>query len=328
LSAPYAAPPVPPRQRHRRGGVIWPLILIFLGAVFLLQNMGYLPPNFWMNLWRLWPLVLVLVGVELLLAHRVPWPALAGLAVILLLLGAVAVNSNLPAVAGINNQAGSSTGAVSTSAQTALGGASQAGLTVRFGAGQLNIGPLTAPQGDQLASMSYSGPPQLAPEPHYVVTSAGVGQLDYVSNGRPGPTFPFPDANGQPARMDLLLAPDVPINSLTVQTGATDARIDLSQLRVNAVSMSVGAATAWLRFPAAAGLTTAHISGGASTITVEIPPGVAAQIQHQGGLSTLNVDQSRFPQVSDSMYRSPDYDNAQNRVDLTIETGVTTIQIS
>jgi hypothetical protein len=39
------------------------------------------------------------------------------------------------------------------------------------------------------------------------------------------------------------------------------------------------------------------------------------------------VDQSRFPQVSDSMFRSPDYDTAQNKVDLNIETGVTTITI-
>ena len=55
-----------------------PLILIFLGAVFLLQNTGYLPANFWLNLWKLWPLVLVLIGIELLLSHRVPWFALAG----------------------------------------------------------------------------------------------------------------------------------------------------------------------------------------------------------------------------------------------------------
>jgi len=60
--------------------VVGPLVLIFIGGVFLLQNAGYLPPNFWVNLWRLWPLVLVLAGIELLLAHRVPWLVLSGLA--------------------------------------------------------------------------------------------------------------------------------------------------------------------------------------------------------------------------------------------------------
>ena len=92
--------------------------------------------------------------------------------------------------------------------------------------------------------------------------------------------------------------------------------------------MSVGAASTWIRLPEAAGATAAHISGGAATITLEIPQGVGAQIRHRGGLSTINVDQGRFPQVGEGTYRSPDYATAQNKVDLNLETGVTTIQVN
>lgn len=299
-----------------------PLILIFIGAIFLLENTGYLPPNFWLNLWRLWPLVLVLLGVELLLKHRVPWLALAGLAVVVLVLGA----------AGMYLRGAGSSDAGPTqsfSNQTFLGGATQAAVTIRFGAGQLNIGPLGQAQPDQLANMSYQGPQQLAPLPRYTPSSGGVGQLEYQSNPRGAPGFvPFGDGHADSAQLDLMLAPNVPIASLSVQTGATDAHIDLSSLRVSTMDMSVGAANTWLRFPESAGLTTAHISGGASTITLEIPQGVAAQIQHRGGLSTLNIDQKRFPQISDSLYRSPDYDTATNKLDLSIETGVTTLEIN
>jgi cell wall-active antibiotic response 4TMS protein YvqF len=319
---PYGAPPAPPRPR-RRGGVVGPLILIFLGAVFLLQNTGYLPPNFWLNLWKLWPLVLVLVGIELLLAHRVPWLALAGLAAVVLVLGSITMGM------GITPGSGPTSTAASTSTQTDLGGANQAAVTVRFGAGQLDLGPIEQPSQNALASMTYQGPPQLAPKPRYTLVSGGVGQLEYQSTAREGPPF-VPFVNGQnadAARMQLNLAPTVPIASLNVQTGATDARLDLSSLRVATLDMSIGAATAWVRFPEAAGLTTGHISGGASTITLEVPQGVAAQIQHHGGLSTLNIDQTRFPQVSESVYRSTDYDTATNKVDLVIETGVTTVTV-
>jgi hypothetical protein len=171
LSAPYAPPQVP--QRRRRGGVVGPLVLIFIGAVFLLENTGYLPPNAWLNLWRLWPLLLVLV-----------------------------------------------------------------------------------------------------------------------------------------------------------QMGATDAHLDLSSLQLNSLDMSVGAAAAQIRLPQVAGTTTAHISGGMSTITLDIPQGVAAQIRHRGGLSTVNVDPNRFPSVGGGSYRSPDYATAQSKVDLTLETGITTIQVN
>jgi hypothetical protein len=320
LTTPYAPPPsIPPRHR-RRGGVVWPLILIFLGGVFLLQNTGYLPPNFWVNLWRLWPVVLVLIGVELLLAHRVPWLVLVALAVVVLVAGAVGINWGMP---------GSTDTTITASSQTDLGGATQAAVTVRFGAGTLNLGPILQPQPGQLASMTYQGPPQLAPQPRYTVSNVGVGQLEYQSTPKGGAGFlPFVDGRADAAQMDLTLAPNVPITSLTVQTGATAARLDLSSLHVSALDMSIGAATTWLRMPEAGGLTTAHISGGASSLTVEIPPGVAAQIQMRGGLSTLSVDQSRFPQVSDNLYRSPDYETATNKVDLNIETGVTTIQVS
>lgn len=319
LTAPYGPPQV--HERRRRGGVIVPLVLIFLGGVFLLQNTGHLPPNFWLNLWRLWPVLLVLAGIELLLANRIPWIVLAGLGALVLIVGAAAVNANLPATP-------ATAPAAATQLDTDLGGASQAAVTVRFGAGQLDLGPLDSPRAGQLASMTYNGPADQAPQPHYTAVDGGLGQLDYQVSGRPGAQPAFPFAGGRAdSRMDVDLAPEVPITSLIIQTGATSAHLDLSTLRVSKVDMSVGAATAWLRVPKAAGVTNLHISGGASNITIEVPQGVAARIQHHGGLSTLNVDQSRFPQVSDGVYRSSDFDTATNKVDITLETGVTSIQV-
>jgi cell wall-active antibiotic response 4TMS protein YvqF len=302
--------------------VVGPLILIFIGAVFLLQNTGYLPPNFWLNLWKLWPLVLVLIGFELLLAHRVSWVALAGVAAVALIIGGITLRPDAPTSSGAGGPS------ISTTAQTDLGGANQAAVTVRFGAGQLVLGPIEQAPSNALASMTYQGPPQLEPHAQYNVAAAGVGQLEYQSTNRGGPGFlPFFGGRSDEAHLQLDLAPAVPIASLNIQTGATDARLDLSNLHVAALDMSIGAATAWVRFPEGAGLTNVHIRGGASTITLEVPDGVSAQIQHQGGLSTLNVDQSRFPQVSDSMFRSPDYETATNKVDVVIETGVTTISV-
>jgi hypothetical protein len=178
--------------------------------------------------------------------------------------------------------------------------------------------------------MNYQGPRELVPEPRYSPGSGGIGQLEYQSTGHPGPGFiPFVDGRSDAAaRFDLSVAPNVPITSLIIQAGATDAHLDLSSLRVSRMDLSIGAATAWIRFPEAAGATTAHISGGASTITLEIPQGVAARIQHRGGLNTIHVDQTRFPQQTEGVYSSPDYDTAQNKLDVTLETGVTTIQVN
>jgi hypothetical protein len=314
----YGPPSAAPRQR--RGGVVGPLVLIFIGCVFLLQNTGYLPPNFWLNLWRLWPVILVLAGIELLLANRIPWLALVGLAAVVLVVGAVVTNS------GVGSPAAT---VVPRSDQTLLGGARQAAVTVRFDAGQLLVGPIEQPSADQFATMTYEGPPELTPQPRYSV-SGDTGRLEYVTAEHSGPAFvPFVGGGrSNTPRLELNFSPLVPITSLSVKAGASDARLDLSRLRVTDLDMSVGAAATWIRLPESAGRTTARISGGASTISVEVPQGVGAQIRVRGGLSTVNVDESRFPEVSDNLYRSANYETASNKVDVNLETGVTTIQVS
>jgi hypothetical protein len=49
--------------------LIGPLILILLGTLFLLQNLGWLP-NLGPLLARWWPLILIAVGVSMLLRRR------------------------------------------------------------------------------------------------------------------------------------------------------------------------------------------------------------------------------------------------------------------
>ena len=318
---PYAPAPPPPRHRPP-GGVVWPSLLIIVGSIFLLQNLGLLPADAWTSLWRLWPLVLVLIGLELLLGHRLHWLALGALTVGLFAVGLIAT---------MLTQSGASPASRAASVQTretALGGASQAVVTVRFGAGQLTLGPLINARPDQLSAMTFQGPTREGPNVHYSVTD-GTGRLEYQVGGA-APRFPpfFRSSRSAATRLDVNLAPSVPITSLNIQTGATDARLDLAQLRVSSLDLSIGAASTWVRLPEAAGTTTAHISGGAASLTIEVPAGVAAQIRHRGGLSTLDIDQARFPSVGEGLYRSPDYETAHNRVDITLETGVATIHVS
>ena len=63
---PPAAPPVPPSVRQPR--LIWPVVLILIGSLFLFDNLG------WMDADRViahgWPLILIALGVYLVLKNR------------------------------------------------------------------------------------------------------------------------------------------------------------------------------------------------------------------------------------------------------------------
>jgi hypothetical protein len=300
---------------QRRRSLVAPVLLIALGGLLLLNNLGVVPWNVWETLWRFWPLVLVLAGLELLLGNR-------GSALWLLIAAVVAVT----ALAIFFATAQQSPSVESRTVTQRLQGATQADVRVNFGAGRLTLGALANPTGDQLAQVTYDGPPGLRPETRYRVRN-GVGELDLaVERGQRG--MPWPLMTGRPggAEMHMLLAPGVP-TKLNIDTGAADARVDLSGLRITQLDLETGASTTWLRLPEAAGSTKAGIKGGASTLTIEVPPNVAAQIHFDGGLSTLYVDESRFPASGSQWFRSPDYESAQNRVDLVIDTGVATVTV-
>ena len=317
---PPMGPPPGYYRRRRGGGIVWPVLLMAAGTIFLLQNLGLLTWDVWRVVGQFWPVILILIGLELFLgsAGRHVFGAAMGGILALALAAAVAV-----AVFGHFSAASDSVSS-RTFTQT-LEGANAVHAVVQFGAGNLNIGPLQDETG-QLAQMTYDGPDRLRPQPSYRVRS-GEGQLAYqVHGGGPPWRLPFGNGSSGNSQMDLLLSQQVPL-TLDVQEGASSGTLDLSKLRVGSFDLQTGASHTSVIMPQNAGSTVATIKGGAASIDVQIPDGVAAQIQYDGGLSTVNVDQTRFPQNGARSYRSLDYDTAQSKIDLTIQAGVSTISV-
>ncbi len=90
--------------------------------------------------------------------------------------------------------------------------------------------------------------------------------------------------------------------------------------------LGTGASATKLTLPAHAGLTSAKIQSGVASVEITVPGGVAARIRATGGLASIDIDETRFPRSGDT-YRSPDFDAAENKVDLRIETGVGSVRV-
>lgn len=69
-----------------------------------------------------------------------------------------------------------------------------------------------------------------------------------------------------------------------------------------------------------------NCEAGVAGIELLVPPNVAARIRYRGGLSSMNVNTSRFPQM-DGEYRSPDYDSTANKVDIDVQMGVGSVDV-
>ena len=51
-------------NRYHSHNIIGAVILIAIGIIFLLNNLGLVPSDIWSELWRFWPFILILIGVQ------------------------------------------------------------------------------------------------------------------------------------------------------------------------------------------------------------------------------------------------------------------------
>lgn len=201
-----------------------------------------------------------------------------------------------------------------------LEGASEARISIHHGAGELRVGSGATP--DELVSGSFAG------GLNKTMNLSG-SHLD-LSLKVPTEGFPFVIApwlwtQGNRISWDIQLNPQVPI-SLEVNSGASDAQLDLSETLVKELVLKTGASATKVITPAKAEYTRLKVEAGAASVKVTVPEGVAARLDVDGGLLDVKVDQSRFPKT-DKVYQSPDYDTAPHRLDIKVDAGVGSISV-
>jgi hypothetical protein len=118
---------------------------------------------------------------------------------------------------------------------------------------------------------------------------------------------------------------EIPLR-LEVKTGASEARLDLTEMQVTELRVDTGASATEITMPASAGHTKADVRSGAASVRIRVPSGVAARIRIQSDAAGVTVDRNRFPREGGA-YQSPDYDTAPNRADISIEAGVGVIDV-
>jgi hypothetical protein len=264
-------------MRNQR--VFWGVIVLLIGVVFLVDNLGIININVW---GIIWPIFLIMFGLQLFLTASQKRRFSEG-----------------------------------EKLQLPLDGAQQAEIRFDHGAGRLNIGSGAGP--NCLLEGDFSG--GVVPE-HSIVNQklnlrlrppTDFGWMPWIIPSPQGYTWTIRLSDAIPLRLEL-------------KTGASETSMDLTNLRVEDVRVDTGASSTRIFAPARAGYTRMDIHSGAASMDIRIPSGVSAKIWVKGGLSSINVDTHRFFQSGDR-YESPDYATAQNRVDVTVETGVGSVTI-
>lgn len=303
----------PPR---RGGGLFWPILLIGLGTIFLLSNLGLLPANLWVVLWQLWPVLLIVLGLEVLLSRRSAWGgtlgALLALLLVLGLTGAVYAAQSYPSFLRIPELR-------SQQVEHPLAGVRQAEVTIDFPGGR---GSLTA-LGDSQNLIEGE------------VTTYGDLRDDYSSNGdgarvlldsRFFPSGPRWFGGGQ-ERWAVALNPSVAYD-LKLDGGSGSYEFDLGRLNLRSLAIHGGSGQVRVTLPES-GQYRFKLDAGSGSVDVRVPEGVAVRVEYDAGSGSLNAPGLRRVSGSgrDGVYESPGFSQSGPYVVIDLDGGSGSVSI-
>jgi len=308
MNAAHAMPERPPR----RSGLVGPALLIGLGVLFLLNNLGLLSWAIWPAILRLWPLLLIAIGLDLLFGRRSTLGSLFVALLVLVALGA--------AIWWNDAWVGAGTPLSSQALSQPLNGAKRAAIEIGLGAGTLRLGAQSEADGLITGTVAH-GPRDQVQRDFAVSGDTATFKLHAVRQD--GWAGPLRLRDGEGLLWDLRLNPDIPLR-LDLSTGAGTAALDLTHLNVAELNVSTGVGTTTLNLPRRGSLQ-AHVSGGVGDTTISIPAGMAARIRASTGLGQVHIT-GNF-QRQDNVYVSPNYASAADHVDLAISGGIGSVTV-
>lgn len=358
-SVPPQSPP-PPRPVRRRRSLFFPILLIAVGVIFLLDNMRLLPGNIWENLIQYWPVLLIVLGLDSIFKREgLVGPVLfIGLGVIFLLanFGYLGINVwdlvlklwpillvaiGLDIVVARRSTAGAIISLIII-------------VVLILGGIWLFSGAFTTGQplvGDQI-NQSLSGAAQVkasiepaagtlrlkaAAQPGggitgVVTTGAGMRAVqNYSLDGdtanftirTSGQNVTWTGFNANLLIWEVSLPPQLPID-LRTSMGAGETQLDLQGLNISHLEVRIGAGKIQITLPAT-GRFDGSVDGAVGQITITIPPGMAVRITANTAL--VNVDVPASFSRSNKVYTSPDFGSSANRADLVVGQAIGSVVI-
>jgi hypothetical protein len=294
--------PQPPRSqswRERHHSTFWPIVLIAVGAIWLLNNLGWLPtPSLWL-LPRLWPLLLIAVGLDLLVGRR--WPALGAL-VGLALVGLVIAVLFFGARWGLSGDEQAfapgwpvihlNGGQAQTDSYTApLGSATSARLELHLQQGRTTVKALTGSTDLIQARLTHIGPVnfQVSGDREKTVL-LDQDSADAITRWFASGDLPW----------DISLSPAIPLD-LQISGGSGSANLDLSQLKLSALQLNSGSGSTEALLPAGQDSATpykARLRSGSGSARVVLPANAAVDLECTSGSGSLTMSIGEKSQVT------------------------------
>ena len=315
------------RPRRGRGFAFGGFVLL-VGTLLLLGGLDRLPEGFWFALAPMWPVLIIAPGLNLILSRT---NVNLGSGVALLALGVAVAGAWIIAPTGWDT----TTYVYSQSVPAEAVGHSR--VSLELPAGEVNLFGGGDPTLAVDAEYSLRLPDTRVAMASRVSAAGQEIDIEFPLAGRDWDFDPDDLTDGPWEEWNLGLSPAVD-TSVSFEGGLARLDMDLDTLRVKDLDIEVGVVDLDLALPIPSGRVDTTIQVGVGDLEIVIPDGVAARIRLRGGVTALEIDDSRFTLFSeygdgfwifgrDVEYRTRDYDTAANRIDVRVDIGVGEVNI-
>lgn len=291
---------------NRHVKLVGPTILIGIGVILLLNNLGYLTWSFW-DILNLWPILLVAAGLELLVGRR---SLLGSLFSAIIVLGLIAGGVWFVSTSDFTRAT-----AQAIEIREPRGDITAAQVTLSPAVAQINVKALNDSGNFVEGTVLHRSNERVTDS----FTGGTPARLNVKTSGSTGVAM----GPGGRYAWDFSFHPDVKLD-LTINAGMGDVNLDLRTLTLQSVKVDAGMGTVTIKLPEA-GTFDVAIDSGMGTVLIEVPAGLGVRLQTQTAIVGRNLP-AGYTQ-DNNRYTSPNYDSAEHRANIQVDLGMGSITI-
>ena len=306
------------------------VVLVLIGATFLLKNFGYIHFH-WGNLFHLWPLFLVIGGINLVFANnKSVWATIFKVSIVILGFGLVLFGNfgnrfnfwpgyHYSYSHDDNDDDDDDNKGVVTIGKGNFSEPYQAETKIA----RLNISgggtvyTLNDTTNQLFKASTKEGSMKYDLNQH---RDDSVYVLDFHMKNHNGFNF---DSDKNEAVMQLNPNPEWEIN---VETGATTLDFDLSKFKIRELNLHGGAADFNVKLGTPLALTNVDVKTGFAGVNIRIPKNAACSIDTDTPFSGSSFE--GFNKMKDNNYETPGFDASKNRIHIHIRGGASDFKVT
>ncbi len=291
-------------DRRRHIDLTGPVLLIGLGIIILFNNLGIIDWDF-SDVLRLWPVLLIAAGLEILIGRRSALgSAIAALIVLGIIISGIWLVSAGPSADTLTAIEYPRAGAESAYIRLAptVAHVRMRGTT---DTGQLIEGTLEIGRNARLEKRFVEGK-----NPQVILETEGTNPVGYISS------------HGTHL-WDLAIHGDVALD-LETDLAIGEVDLDLADTTLEDIEVDFGIGQVTVALPTASSAE-GLIDGGIGTIRIEVPEEVGVRLIADVGLVGRTIPETYAR--SNNVYTSPNYNQADHKIELTVSLGIGTLTV-